>query len=257
MYYETLDTVEEMPISPVNATFPHPKVSERYGFISTRDIITEFEKHDFQVSNVTYAKNHKSNPHKGYGQHMVRMRQQYYGDLKDVVAPVVVIINSHDRTKAFRLGMGMDVYACLNGLMTGDMLADTGRLHHSGRNLGARVLEYVSNHSKNVTEKLQVIKDMRTIICDDATIEEMYTSAAPLIHPHIIDEHKLIYANRDSGMARDLWTIFNNIQENAMKGNYKIKNAEGKIRKARPIGNITKNVKLNAKLWELAEEYIK
>jgi hypothetical protein len=61
---------------------------------------------------------------------------------------------------------------------------------------------------------------------------------------------------RKEDNKRDLWTTFNVVQENLIKGGVKIWKTEGKKRKvkSRQVTAINEDVRLNKALWILAEE---
>jgi len=243
--------------SPIYATQPHPKCSERYQFISTADIIDRFSGYGFNVSSTQYPRFRKDNLNPGYGTHMVKMERIEEKDGTLGISPQVIIINSHDRTKAFRIGFGFKVWACLNGLITGDFLADSGRLHHTGSGLQEKVDAYLDVHTDNLNSKLNRVRDMRTVFLNDEEITDLIVKAAEIVHPNMQNPYQLLYANREDAMGRDLWTLFNNLQENSLKGNFQIASpTSNKVRKAKPIKNVLRDVETNAKLWNLAESFI-
>lgn len=240
-------------IDPVYALHAHESRSSRYSFINTGDIINTFNNNGFEVSNVTYPKLRKHSK-EGYQHHLVRMRPtnpyMYEGEV-----PEVIIMNSHDGTKAFRLGLGFFRFVCSNGLIAGDFLADTGRVLHKG-NIQDTVLEYIGNFSKNVTEKIRHITEMKTITLSLDERAEFASKSAELINPSIKNPYELLFVNRLADKEPTLWNTFNVIQENAMKGNFNVQVSDNKQHKARPVNNITRKVSINTNLWNLAEEYI-
>ena len=193
---------------------------------------------------------------------MVRMREVNSGYNPSEV-PEIIIINSHDGTKAFRLGIGFFRFVCCNGIIAGDFLADTGRVVHKG-NVQDNVLEYISAYSKNVSEKLRTITEMKTIVLSNSELEEFALKAVDIINPLIKDPQGLFHISRLEDHKSSLWNTFNVVQENAMKGNFQITSTmNGDIRKsykdtrkARPINNISRNVEVNTGLWNLAESFI-
>ena len=54
--------------------------------------------------------------------------------------------------------------------------------------------------------------------------------------------------------APDLWTTFNRVQENIIKGGVRGRNATGKRVTTRAVNGIDQDIKLNRALWVLAEE---
>lgn len=241
-------------ISPLEATHAYEGMSSRYQFISTKDVITTFNEQGFEVSSVQYPKVRKASK-EGFNSHLVRMRQTGLSSYNEEV-PEVIIINSHDGTKALRLSLGFFRFVCANGLVVGDMLADTGRVMHKG-NATTGVLNFISEYSKNVNAKILQITDMKNTVLSSSELEEFQIKAAEIIHPSLIQAQQLLHINRleDKGES-SIWRAFNTVQENAMKGNYQITGATSNVRKARPIKDITRNIQVNTKLWSLAEEFL-
>lgn len=248
-------------ISPLYATEPASTVSKQYNFISTQDVINTFEDEGFEVSSVQYPKARKESK-MGFNAHLVKMRpaiSHYSRHLSGVdfseEVPEIIIINSHDTTKAFRLGVGFFRFICANGLIAGDFLADTGRLMHKG-NAAASVLEYISSFSSNVHSKILQITDMKNTVLSSSDLEEFQGKAASIVHPSLIQSEQLLHIHRMTDKQPTIWNAFNVAQENAMKGNYQITGSNSKLRKARPIKDLTRNIEVNTKLWKLAEEFI-
>lgn len=248
-------------VSPLDATHPHSSRSSKYGFISTKDVITTFNEQGFEVSSVLYPKVRKPS-NLGYNSHIVRMRE-VNSNYNSSEVPEILIINSHDGTKAFRLGIGFFRFICSNGLIAGDFLADTGRVLHKG-NIQDNVLEYISNYSKNVSEKLRTITEMKSIALSNSELQEFTVKAVDIVNPLIKDPSTLLHINRLEDRNSSLWNTFNVVQENAIKGKFQIASTSNgylrrsykDTRKARPVNNISRNVEINTKLWNLAESFI-
>jgi hypothetical protein len=69
-----------------------------------------------------------------------------------------------------------------------------------------------------------------------------------------IDLRELITPTRDEDRGSDLWSVFNVVQEKLMHGMFNYQTGT-KMRKARKIKNFKQDIELNAKLFELANEY--
>jgi hypothetical protein len=76
-----------------------------------------------------------------------------------------------------------------------------------------------------------------------------------------IRPEKLLCERRYDDKGNDLWTTFNVVQENIMKGGIagSKQGANGRVRrvKTRPVKSIDRDVKLNKALWVLTEEMAK
>ena len=65
---------------------------------------------------------------------------------------------------------------------------------------------------------------------------------------------QLIEARRPEDLGNSLWTTFQRVQENAMRGGRAGRTAQGRRTQTRPVGSIDRTVSLNRALWVLAEE---
>ena len=69
-----------------------------------------------------------------------------------------------------------------------------------------------------------------------------------------VTESQLLMPRRFEDRRDDLWTTFNRVQENLVKGGLQGRNRAGRATTTRPVQGIDQNVKLNRALWLLAEE---
>jgi hypothetical protein len=65
----------------------------------------------------------------------------------------------------------------------------------------------------------------------------------------------LLNPTRLEDEGKDLWSVFNIVQEKIIDGDF-IYNVNGKTRKARRIKNFIQDQKINKELFELALEYV-
>ena len=83
-----------------------------------------------------------------------------------------------------------------------------------------------------------------------AALEYKYDGAHSPVTPD-----QLLQARRWEDKGLDLWSTFNRIQENVIKGGISGKTAKGKRTKTREVTGIDGDVKLNQALWKMAEEF--
>ena len=71
---------------------------------------------------------------------------------------------------------------------------------------------------------------------------------------------RLLEAKRSADRSNDLFTVFNVVQENIIKGGIRFssKNDDGifERNKVRAITSIDANIKINKGLWSLSEKYL-
>jgi len=70
--------------------------------------------------------------------------------------------------------------------------------------------------------------------------------------------NQVLRTKRQADTGKDLWTTFNVIQENIIKGGVRTAkvNDKGRVRRAtkRAVKNIDKNIKLNKAIFEMATQ---
>jgi hypothetical protein len=71
--------------------------------------------------------------------------------------------------------------------------------------------------------------------------------------PAPITESQVLVPRRFGEHHADLWSIFNRVQENLIKGGLPGRTASGRHQRTRPVQGIDQNVRLNRALWLLAE----
>jgi hypothetical protein len=72
--------------------------------------------------------------------------------------------------------------------------------------------------------------------------------------PAPVTPAQLIEARRIEDAGQSLWTTFQRVQENVMRGGQPGRSAQGRRLQTRPVGSIDRGVSLNRALWMLAEE---
>ena len=69
-----------------------------------------------------------------------------------------------------------------------------------------------------------------------------------------VTERQVLAPRRAADTAGDLWTTFNRIQENTLRGGLAARTATGRRVRTRPVEGVDRSVALNRALWVLAEE---
>jgi len=200
-----------------------------------------------------------------FTKHLLRLRKvEDLGYSKPDVHEVV-IVNSHDGTSAYNLYSGVFRLVCTNGCIRGD-IDSTMKVYHRG-NIVPEVVEgtlQIAQESEQVMEDIAVMKQTllsrpeqellaefslkaRFDLDDDE--EELSTSKA--LVPYQPSDFLRIHRREDLG--NDLYTTFNVIQENAIKGGVSRRDREGRRHTTRQIKGIDQNVKVNRLLWQFAQ----
>lgn len=262
----TLDAVRRLAPSAF-ALEPWQTMSPKYKYIPTVKIIEGMQQAGFFPFAASQSRTRI--PGKGdFTKHLVRFRHISAQDHALAVGgtfPEIVLINSHDGTSAYKLLAGIFHLVCSNGLVVADSLQDSISIRHSG-NIEEEVIEgstrIVENAPKllnavNGWSQLQLTTGERQAFAEAAHTVRFGDSEGKVETP--ITPAQLLNVRRSDDHKTDLWTTFNVIQENAVKGGLTTRRPaqagewRGRRIRTREIKGIDQDVKLNRALWSLAE----
>lgn len=240
----------------VLATEAHHTRGERYTFIPTIEVIDGLRANGFEPYEVRQTRVRNAD-RREHTKHMVRLRHpDAIGTQSEV--PELILLNSHDGTSSYQLLAGFFRFVCSNGLIAGDVTNDV-RIRHSGN-----VIDDVIEGSYQVIENVNALAErIDTYKSIQLSSEEQYLLADAAAQYRWGDDHGLTnirqinYANRYEDRGNDLWTTFNRIQENMVKGGMTGRSKTGRRTRTREVGGVSENVKLNRALWTLADEFAK
>jgi hypothetical protein len=247
----------------VFADKPIMGVSERYNFIPTTEMINHLSDNGYVIRKVQ-QRNSRKPEKKAFAKHMIQFRKE--GDIQvGDVFPEGILINSHDGTTPFVFRMGFYRFVCSNGLIVGDSVMPPMKLKHSGNTTIDLVLDTLDNQWKMFEDMMPILDDMRHLILtqDQQKAFAQYTNET-LFFNSLMDYEQLLKVRRWDDSSNDLWTVFNRVQENALKGGLFIPNKiEGTkrqmrnpIRRSRKITGIDSDVSWNTQLWDQAVEFL-
>ena len=237
----------------------HDSRSARYTYIPTSAVIEGMRNEGFLPVKATQAAA-RNEDKKGHTKHLIRFRRE--DQLTQAEAREVILINSHDGSSAYKLSAGVFRLVCSNGLVVGK--EDTRQtVRHSGNVLGDVIdgaCRIVQDFDK-VTQDMEVMKSIRLekplmLAYAAAAIEARFDTDEKPVTPE-----QVLRIRRTADTSSDLWTVFNRVQENVIKGGLygTSKDAHGRTqhRKTREVKGIDQNDTLNRALWRLATEVAK
>lgn len=241
----------------VFAETPHHSRGTRYGFIPTVQVIDALRAEGWQPYSAR-EQTVRLDDRRGFTRHIVRLRQP--GLVMDKVGdtlPELVLLNSHDGTSAYQMHVGLFRLACLNGLVVSDTTFAKISVRHSG-NVVDRVLEGAATVVRDVPQIAAHVGEMRALQLSRAE-QEAFAGAALLTkyespEASPIDAAQLLDTRRTADQAQDLWTTFNRVQENLLRGGLRGQTATGKRTRTRSVKSITEDTRINKALWQLTEE---
>lgn len=245
------------------ATEPWSEVSAAYRFIPTSAIVQKLREEGFMP--VRAQQSVTRVPGKGdFAKHMIRFRQAQYLEPRNVgdEFPEIVLVNSHDRSSGYQLNAGVFRLVCSNGMVTsaGDM--GTISVRHSGK-LMDDVIEGTFKIVEDMPQIMEQVEGFKSVTLAQPEREAFARAALELRYPSdesgketapITAETLMLPRRWQDANKQDLWSTFNAVQENFMKGGLRGRGTTGKRMSTRAIGSVTEDIKLNKALWKLADE---
>ena len=248
------------------ATGKHASRSERYTYIPTIDVLRGLRKEGFEPFMVAQGASRIEGKTE-FTKHMIRMR--HHRDSSGQVqtkpeANEIILINSHDGASSYQMLAGMFRFVCCNGLVVGNVVDDI-RIPHKG-NIQGEVIEgafRVLDEFEAVEQHAEAMKALQL----EQPEELAFATAALALRfgeqvveetgghrPAPVTAQQLIQARRPEDIGHSLWTTFQRVQENVIRGGQPGRSAQGHRMHTRPVGSIDRGVSLNRALWMLAEE---
>ena len=237
------------------------EVSKHYTHIPTSKVINDMATLGWKVVDAKAVKARK-NSTKGYQKHLVVFRNPdvvINGKDGDTVFPQVLLTNSHDGKNAFTFTAGLFRMICENGLVVSDTQFEDVKMRHMGysfEELQVKIKEMVEKlpltvESMNKMQETELNEEKAVEFAKKALTTRFNEKEMKRIK---IDIKDILTPVRVEDSGKDLWSIFNVVQEKVIDGDFTYI-AGGKVRKARQIKNFRQDQKVNKELFELALEY--
>jgi len=231
----------------------HPKMSARYKTVQTNLIAQKFKDLGFIVDGVYHRRSRVAN-RAGYGRHMVKLSHPELlktTDHNDVKMQLIVT-NSFDGSSAFKIQLGFFRFVCANGMIVGETL-ESYRHKHTGMILEELddSIDRIVAQVKNLSALLSKMKEKNL---STAQIISFEREAMKLRSDKIQTVEWT--ARREEDKPLDLFTVYNRIQEDLVRGGTAATSASGRVRVLREIKGVDKLRELNEKLFDLAVKYV-
>ena len=241
---------------------PSNEVSKHYVHIPTERVIDDMSLLGWNVVDAKEVKARTSGT-RGYQKHLLVFRNEEIvinGEDGDTVFPQILLTNSHDGKNAFTFTAGLFRMVCENGLVISTKEFGSVRVRHMGYDF-----ETVQETIKEIVEQLPLtVESMNKMKTTELNQEKAVDFAKKALSTRFtdaelkrikIDVLDLLKPVREADKGKDLWSIFNVVQEKIIEGDFEYR-AGGKDRKAREIKNFRQDIKVNEKLFDLALEYV-
>ena len=253
----------------VFAAEAHQSRSERYKYIPTARVLEGMRKAGFIPFSAKQART-RDESRREFTKHMIRFRREdvAVSGVGDLV-PEVVLVNAHDGSSSYKLMAGIFRVICMNGLIVKSSDFDSLTVGHSG-NIEEKVIEGSYRVIESSVRALEAPKQWSQIalnpreqmaLANAAYVLRFADAEGNVATP--IKPEQLLLTHRTADQKSDLWTTFNVVQENVIRGGLhgrtqpSQQHRRGRAVTTREVRGIDQDVKLNRALWVLGEEMAK
>jgi hypothetical protein len=235
--------------------------SENYKFQSSQELIDKITSNGFELETVSYAKPRKKERY-GYQKHiMIFKREDLKIDENNYVR--LLVTNAHDGRSSLKFNLGIYRTVCANGLVVGDSFF-SDRVIHLGNNFDRKVDEILERFVAKLPEVISLVRQMKSVEVDSRLKARIAMECVKFAHngeKDIVDIESVMRVRRSLDKATNLYTVFNVIQENILRGKYQYRKHVEKTdqyvtRKARAIKSIDRARKVNQHCFEVALKYL-
>ena len=241
---------------------PSDEVSKHYTHIPTTKVINDMRTLGWDVVDVKEVKARKAKT-RGVQKHMVVFRNPAVvinGEDGDTVFRQILLTNSHDGKNAFTFTAGLFRLICENGLVISTTQFEDVKMRHMGytfEDLQANIREMVEKlpltvESMNRMKEIEMGEKAALDFAKRALETRFDEKQMNRIQ---VDLNELLKPVREEDFGKDVWSIFNVVQEKIIEGDFQYI-AGSKVRKARRVKNFNQDQKINKELFELALEYV-
>lgn len=251
----------------------HDSRSDRFAPIPTIEVLRELQKEGFAPVGVRQSGTRDASKHE-FTKHMIRLRRlddaRAY-QIGDTVCEII-LKNANDGTSAYDLMAGLFRIRCQNSLVAQTSTIDSVKVRHSGDAIN-KVIEgtyRVLSEAETVLaapqdwSQIAMAHDAKLALAESAHVLRFADADGKVSTP--IQPTQLLLPRRADDRSQDLWTTFNVIQENVIRGGLSARapatqdargrRIRGRQVTTRQINGIDQDVKLNKALWVLTERMV-
>ena len=232
----------------------HASRSERYAYIPTITLLESLQREGFEPFFACQTRV-RDQSRREHTKHMLRLRRT--GQITCQQVPEIILLNSHDGSSSYQMLPGLFRAVCCNGLVCGTSFGEV-RVPHKG-DVVEKVIEG-AYEVLGVFDRVEEKRDAMQSLLLPPPAQQALAKAALTYRfgedHQPVTESQLLAPRRWQDESGDLWTTYQRIQENLIKGGLYGHNAKGGRTHTRAIKGIDGDVKLNRALWVMAENML-
>ncbi|AVZ12837.1 DUF945 domain-containing protein [Enterobacter hormaechei] len=232
----------------------HESRSERYTCIPTIILLESLQLEGFQPFFACQTRVRDLNKRE-HTKHMLRLRRE--GQITGKQVPEIILLNSHDGSSSYQMLPGLFRAVCQNGLICGESFGEV-RVPHKG-NVVEKVIEG-AYEVLGIFDKVEEKRDAMQSLLLPPPAQQAFAAAALTYRfgeeHQPVTESQILAPRRWQDESGDLWTTYQRIQENLIKGGLSGRSVQDKRSRTRAVNGIDSDVKLNRALWVMAENML-
>jgi hypothetical protein len=252
--------------NPIYATAKGTNTSDNFKFQDSQVIIDALQASGFYLDSNSIG-NPRKDENRGFQKHLMIFRSGWTETKIDDGNELTILVqNAHNGTSSVRFSIGIYRAVCANGLIVGDTLHEY-RVNHRGKEFERNIIEAIANVRHKFTDIKAVVHKMQST---ELSYEDRRNLAFEAVKVRLgkqaeflekVDVLKLLSSRRLEDQPKDLYTVFNRIQENVMRGKIKyLKQLEDNTFKTSSLRRIKKgsdtDIKFNSGFWNEAMKYV-
>lgn len=244
-------------------------LSEKYRFVPTIEVVDALRGEGFFPVAVAASRS-KTEDGRDYVKHTLRLRREAdlgvelkRGGAVNQCVPELALTNSHNGTSGFILDAALHRLVCSNGLICAESQG-TLRFRHSGKDdLIGRVLEGAYEIVDDFPRIADKVEEWSGIELEPTQRLAFATAALPLRFDQDeagnwpVRAEQLLRPRRYGDAREDVFTTFNVVQENLIRGGLYAGRKNGRRQSTRKVTSVDRDLRLNRALWTLAAELAK
>ncbi len=243
------------------AETPHSGCSAKYTQVRTHEVIETIMAQGWQPFGAS-EKRALSASRVGFQKHLVRFRHQSDAEIvKGSEFFELLLTNSHDRSSSWELQGGIYRLVCSNGLVIAKSTFASIKLRHVSLTRAEIIAASIQAGTQVARAREKVLQMQSRVLLPqeqldlaNRALEIKYdnTALSPIMAP------TLLSTRRVEDQANDLWTTFNVIQENIIRGGQKDpaprRDMFGReFAASNPVQSLDRQMVVNQELWNAAE----
>lgn len=237
---------------------PDKRVSERYEFIPTTDMIAALTAAGFVPVGARNQRAYKGSGNDTTGRHVVRFRlaktaKQALGE----VIPEVIVSSSHNGRTRYTMRAGLFRLVCLNGL--------TVATHNFGeisvKHTKGMLAEVTAAANKIIADAITSVKAVEAMQAVKLNEKEQHAFAKKALGIRFREDkgetppvtaEAVLGVRRKEDEGASVWQVFNRVQENLVKGGLVGAAESGRRVQTRQLTSTGRDAQVNYDLWQLA-----